>query len=875
VTPDPPRGARWLLRHFLPAATREEIETDLLELFALRTQTRGRPYARRRYYADVISLWRGSLRIPARTRQRSAVIATLIQDLTYAARLFRRSPAVVGVTILGLGVAIGVSTSIFSFLNAVALRPTGIIDPSSAVRVLRVFQGGSSTSWPYAEFDRLRDTATNVTLAASLSDTVFFSTKPNVDSGQTAQATFVTGEYLAALNNRVTIGRLFTPMDDVIGAPPVAVLSHGFWSRRLGADPAIVGREIWINGAPWTVIGVARRGFMGTTDGAPSLWAPIATYHIALGGLPIQRSSSARLNVVGRIARVTAAAQAEAALMVAAAGVGNALGEPDGERLTGVRFEPAASRIMRGEAAMIALVSAIVMIAIGLLVLLACVNVANLLLASAIARQRELGVRLALGASRGRIVRQLLTESVSLGIAGGMLGLLLTIWLVPVLTRVMNAPGSLDVSADLRVYLFLAAISILAGLGAGLAPTRQTLRDAVRSPLKGIGAHGGGAAPSRKPRGILIGTQAAASLVFLVLAALLTRGMLRAATIEIGFDASRLLVVAPVVGRAAEDKEVARSLWELALERARAVPGVQAASLAAQSPFGDSSTVTIFKRAGSRYVIYHNATGADYFSLLGLRLVRGRAYTPEEVAGKAQVAVISETLARDFFPGEDPIGQPLNRILEQSHRIIVGVAANVITARLRELGAAIVYQPLEPTLQARLMVRTSGPPEAFIQSLRTALQPIDSRMRLDVRPVGEAVQKQLAEPRALASLAGLLAFIALALAVVGIYGVTTFVVGQRRQEIGVRMACGANAVDVMQLLLRDSLRPVVLGLGGGLIIAAVASRVFTGVLYGLSSADPVAFGGAVFILATAAACAVIVPTRRAAAAEPASVLREL
>jgi predicted permease len=686
---------------------------------------------------------------------------------------------------------------------------------------------------------------------------------------------FVSGSYLPVLNSRVTRGRVLTPSDDVPGAPPVAVLSHAFWSRRLGADPSVVGRAVWLNGATFTVAGVSERGFTGTTDTAPSLWAPIASYHIALGGPPIDRTPTARVNVVGRILVDMPHEQAQAVLSAIASTAGGSLPGSDRERLSGVRFERADSRVKRGEAALLVLVFAIVTIVIGLVVLLACVNVANLLLASAISRQREMSVRLALGASRDRIVRQLLTESVSLGIAGGAIGLLMTMWLVPVLAAASNAPDSIDFAADLRVYLFLGATSVVAGLGAGLVPARHTMHDDLASPLKGArGPAAGGARPQRL-RSTLIAVQAAASIVLLVLAALLTRGMLRAAHVDIGFDAARLLTISPAFGRGIYDEKGAKAYWDLALARARAVPGVRLASLSSHSPFASASSVTIFEHGGRRYTIYHNATDADYFETVGLRTVRGRTYTSAEAADSAQVAVISETLARDFFPGEDPIGQPLNRVIEGSPRVVIGVIANAITARLRELGSAAVYYPTESTLASKMMVRTSGPPEALIQSLRSALHPIDTRIRLEIQPVSEAVQRQLAEPRTLATLAGMLAGIALALAVVGLYGVTAFLVGQRRHEISVRIACGATAGDVVRLLVRDSLRPVVLGLAAGLFVAMVAGRLFAGVLYGVSSADPLAFGTAAVVLLVAALGAVIVPTHRAAAVEPASVLREL
>jgi predicted permease len=859
------------------AERRDEIEADLGELFESRRLARGARYASRRYYGDVISLWRNARGRTDRGTTAAALRASalaLLQDLDYATRLFRRNPVIVTVVVAGLGVAIGVGTSVFSLLNSMVLRQVGIVDPANTVRVLRGFDHGLSTSWPFPEYQRLREASTHIELTATVRDTISFGTQATTDTEEVAYPMFVTGNYFSVLNDRMTLGRALSDMDDRAGAPPVMVLSHAFWQRRLGGDPTIIGRDFRLNGSLFTVVGVAEQGFRGTTDTPPSLWAPLASYHLAAGGLAIDRSPSVRVQVLGRLRQGPARAQAEALLSGVAAGIGAEQFDAAGQRFTHIRFAAADRRINRSESAAIALVFSIAIVAILLIVLVACVNVAQLLLASAVARQRELGVRLALGASRGRLRRQLLTESVALGIISGAIGLMLTIWLVPILAKALHAPAAIDFSPDPAVYLFLMSVSILAGVGAGLIPARRTLRHEVTVSLQGSGTRTDGTPRPQRVRGMLIGLQAAVSLVLLVMAALLTRGMVRASAIDVGFDAGHLLAISSPFTRGTPP-EAAAAYWDGALARAIAVPDVVAASLSNQSPFGEGSTVTIFTRGSARYTVYQTRTTADYFTTLGLGVVRGRTYTREEVAESAHVAVVSDTIARDFFVGEDPIGQRLDRVIENSPHIIIGVVANAITARLRELGSAAVYTPLGSFTDAKMLVRTTGPPEHMIHSLRTALLSVDSRMQLDIQPVSRAVSDQLAEPRRIASLAGVLAGLALALAVIGMYGVTAFVVGQRRKEISVRMAVGASAPDVVRWLVRDSLRPVLVGLTVGLIAALGASRIFSGALYGLSSLDPVAFGGAMAVLLAAAACAVIVPARRAAVAEPASLLREL
>ena len=739
----------------------------------------------------------------------------------------------------------------------------------------------------------MRHAARSVRLEASLGAAASVGMSPGADAPDTASLMFVSGGYLPALTARAALGRVLGPADDAPGAPAVAVLSHIWWARRLGADASVVGRQIWFNGTPLTVVGVTERGFTGTADTPPAIWVTLAAYHRVYGGPPLDRLSSTTVTVVGRVSQGVSNAEAEAELSTVAVSSGAGRQQPDpgaessgmppraGDRapapeeevVTGVRFESFAGRSGKNASAIV-LVVVLMTTAIGLVLLLACVNVANLLLASAIARRSEIGVRLALGASRGRIARQLLTESLSLGLVGGATGLLFTIWLVPIFGAVAHAPITIDLAPDLRVYLFLGLVSVVAGFGAGLAPARHAMRDAPMSPLKGVSAREGAARPSRL-RSALVGTQAAASIVLLVFAALLTRAMVRATEVEVGFDAGRLLTVTPAFGRGTHDAAGANAYWDLALERVRALPGVDSASLAGSPPFAGASRVTIFRRAGGRYTVYHNDTRADYFATLGLRPVRGRTYTADEVAGRAEVAVISETLARDFFPGEDPLGQSLDRIVERSRAIIIGVVSNAITARLRELGSATIYEPMRETLGARMVIRSRGAPDALIPSVRSALHPIDPRVRLGITPVSDGLREQLAEPRTLAALAGALACLAVALAIVGLYGVTAFIVGQRSQEISVRVALGASGSDIMRLLLGDSLRPVLFGLGAGVLVALLGSRVLAGTLYGIGSSDPLAFGAAVLVLLSAAILAVVFPTRRGARLDPASVLRQL
>jgi hypothetical protein len=658
-----PPGLGTLLLRLIPLGSRRaEVEADLLELFGERATSRGLRYARLRYYGDVLSLWRtrqAPVMHPSVPGSRAAFLREVGQDLSYALRLMRRSPAVVAIVVLGLGLAIGVSTSVFSFLNAVTFRPTGIVDPASTARVMRAYADGSGTSWHYSEYQLLREGAPSVSLDAWFRDDASIAFAPGSETPATTSVMFVTGGYLGNLNNRAARGRLLTPEDDVPGAAPVVVVSHNLWTRTLSSDPGIVGRTIWLNGLGFTVVGVATRGFTGINDSSPTIWAPVASYHLAVGGPAVDRNAALMVNVVARVGPGISRSQAQAELSAVATSILNNRLDSSDQPLTGVTLPLLTDPVDRADAAQNALVVAIVMSVIGLVLLLAC------------------------------------------------------------------------------------------------------------------------------------------------------------------------------------------------------------------------SRVTIFGRGSRRYTIYHNDTSAEFFETVGLRAVRGRTYTAAEVADRAPVAVISARLARDFFGGEDPVGQSLARVIEGSSAIVIYVVSDAVTARLREMASAAIYQPMNETLGAKMIVRSAGPPEALIQSIRSALHPLDPRARLVVGLVGEGLQQQISEPRALATIAGALAVIALALAVVGLYGVTAFVVGRRAQEIGLRIALGANCRDVVQFLLSDSLRPVMIGMVGGIVAALLVGRVFAGVLFGVAPADPIAFVSAILVLTAAALAAVIVPTRRASSIDPAAVLRQL
>jgi predicted permease len=632
----------------------------------------------------------------------------------------------------------------------------------------------------------------------------------------------------------------------------------------------VIGREIWLNGKPVTIVGVTPRTFTGFTDQPPSLWAPFASYEVLYGGSPLNRSSVVGVDIRGRIPPGVTREQAQADLSGVAAAVASTT--PGLGTTAGVRLDPAGSRFSGPDSGIMVLTVTIVLVVLALVVLLACVNVANLQLASAIARSREIGVRLALGAARSRIIRQLVTESLALGLTAGIIGLTLAIWLSPMLASVVRLPVTVDLTPDARVFLFVSILSILAGVGAGLAPARHGTRGDLMTPLKGDAPRDGSRRPGRT-RSILIGVQAAASLVLIVLAALLTRATVRATQVNIGFDAEHLLAAAPDFTRERYDNAKGRAYWMAALDRLRGLPGVQSASLALYSPYGGARTMSQVVRDSRSVTVYSNEVRPDYFSTLGLRIVRGRPFTDAELSGDARVAMVSESMAREFWPGQDAIGQSL-KPFDGSNDLVVGVVSDAITEHHRERSAAILYRPLRQYESARVVIRTQGAPEGMVPVVRDALRTIDPGVRLEMSLPASTLRDQIEEPRILAGLAAGLAALALALAIVGIYGVTSFVTGQRTREIGVRVAVGASRHDVLRLLLRDGLRPIAIGMAAGTVVALLGGQLMAGVLYGVGGSDPVAFGAAIALLLVSAAAAVLIPARRAAAVDPAFVLRQ-
>ena len=883
-----PRAARWLLR--LSPVRREmraEVEDDLHELFVERRRDRGLVHAHWRLYHDLASLWRRPRRVVDAAARRStlALLHDVRIDLTYAARLFARQPAILLLTMVGLSLGLGISTATFSIVNAAVLRGEGVVDPDRAPGILRTTDRSLSTTWTYDEFLHLREGSTGMQVEAVLTETALVRTTAAEADPPSMALGFVSGGFFAATGGRVLAGRSLEAADEHHAAPPPVVVSFVFWTSRLSRDPAVIGRTIQIGRTGATIVGVAERRFSAPNN--RMLWMPLTAYG-AVYEAPGKRTPDAGIQVFGRLLPGVPLAAAEAQLSGVAAALPRVPTADDSALRVRLDRHAGLGRVSSSDALAI---TVLLFAVIGLVLLLACANVATVLISTAIARDREMGVRAALGASRWRIVRQLVTESIALGTIAAAIGFVVASWSLPTIGAMFEAPAGADFAPDLTVYLFLAIVTLITGAGAGLAPAWHARGADLLTPLKGEGAHQNRLAP-RRLRSALVMTQAAVSLLLIVLAALFVRATFRAAAIDVGFDATGLYAVSPGLGSASgNDGARMKNFWARAIPDLQAIPGIAAVTLSELTPFGGAIRTSTTGDQPPR-VVQFNRTGAAYFETMGLRILAGRTYTRDEVAAGIPVAVVSESLARAYWHGQSPLGEMVPQeiaippamamgpggasLIPKPRPVVIGVAADVITERLHERNRFAVYEPLDRAGEglAEALIRVAPGTTGVIDQARQQLRAIDPQADVRIASVAARLQQEAARPRMLATLTAVVGIIAIVLCVIGLYGLTASLVGQRAREMGVRAALGAAAPDLLRLLMWDSLRPVVVGLAVGAGAALLASRVMAAsMFFGVSPQDPMAFAGAAVILLAAAILAVLVPARRAAAVDPAVVLR--
>jgi predicted permease len=824
----------------------------------------------------------------------TARLDSVAQDIGFALRTMRRNPAFTAVAVISLALGIGANTTIFTLLNAVLLAPLPVARSSELVvayttdRVSTVGGLGGLLPMSYLNFKDLREENQYLTDMAAYSMPVPVSL---VAAGEPQQgfAELVTGTYFAVLGVEPELGRFFLSHEDTTpGRNPVVVLSHGCWRRRFGGDRAVIGRTVSLNGAAFTVIGVTREGF----NGVNSLFSPDAWVPSAMAGtvLPIQMRAwmnerrALLFFVAGRLRPGATVGQAEANLETLAAALEREYPEPNRGRSVALR-RLAEATIFPGFRDTFVRGGAVLMTIVGLVLLIACANVANLLVARGAARRQEVAVRLALGASRARLAQQLVTESLLLAALGGALGLVIAsaardgIWS---LRPPFLAQNLVNLTFDGRVFAFTALASVATGLVFGLIPARLALRADVIGPLKDE-SRGSGPSRGRAVIGrVLVTAQVALSVVALVAAGLFLRSLERANDIDPGFDVEHVAVVGVNPGQAGYDGARAAAFYRTVRDRVASGAGVDSAAWASAAPLSGGLLRTVIKEGedpgstAGRNMVTTIVSGPAYFQTIGIPLLHGRDFTDADREGSVRVAIVNQTFADRVWPGGDPIGKRFRFYTDAFHHQVIGVAKTSKYMLLGEDPQPAAYVPLEqnPADTMVLILKTRGTPGAVLGAAQHDIRAIDARVPItNPFTLREVVRQSLWPARLAAILLGALGTLALALASVGVYGVVAYAVAQRTREIGVRMALGADRSRVLSMVLRQAMGPVGLGIAIGVAGALAVSRLAARLLYGLRATDPLTFAGVTALLLLVALVASWIPAWRASRLDPLRALR--
>ena len=809
--------------------------------------------------------------------RRVEVLATIRQDLAFAARTLRKAPTFTLVALLTLALGIGASTAIYSVVQAVLLRPLPFQEPERLVQLWLSNPGQqverSDISLP--DFHIWRDETQAFSSLAAYRHSESGLALTGMGDPERLSTAYVTGDFFRTLGVSAARGRVLLPEEDSIGRNRVALLSHAAWMRLFGGDPAAVGRTLTLDGEPFAIVGIAPREFRYPAENV-DLWVPRSV--IPESGIPSHRWNRVYA-VIGRLAPGATMAQAQAEIRTFAQRIADEF--PDANAgYTTVLTRPIREAIV-GDVRPALLV---LLAAVGLVLLVSCVNVANLLLARGTTRARELAIRTALGAGRGRIVRQLLTESLVLAVLGGALGVALAAWGARALVALSAEylPRAADVRLDAGVLLFALALSVLTGVAFGLVPALRTtstdpqadLREGNRGSTEG----GGG----QRLRLGLVAAEVALAVLLVIGAGLALRSFARLTNVHPGFEPEHTLVARFILQAEQFDgSEEQLAAYDRMLERVRALPGVTAAGMTKNAPMrgtGEQRTFTIpgrpLPRQGEEPTAMAHPVTPDYFRAMGIPLLEGEDMRIVPADTSALIVIVNEALARQHWPGESAVGKAI-RIGDYDWRVI-GVVGDVRGAALDEPPEPVLYVPrvVMPRSVAALAVRTAGDPAALAPAVARAIREVVPDQPItEITPMSEIVADTVAAPRVLAVLLALFGLLALVLAVIGLYGVVSYVVSQRTQEIGIRMALGAEPRSVVRMMVRRGLAPIGIGLVAGIALALAATRLLRGLLYEVSPTDPATFAAVSAVLLLAATLAAWLPSRRAARIAPATALR--
>ena len=814
-----------------------------------------------------------------------------LQDLRYAVRLLRRNPLFALTAVLSLAIGIGANTTIFTIANALLFKPPlGVADASRLVDVGRSQDGQGFDNGSYSNYldIRARNTVFSGIYAYRLGPEPM--SLRGKDGVERIYGEMVSTNYFNVLGTPPHIGRLFTSDDsEQPAATPLAVLSHRFWMRRFNGDPAIVGQTLVLNGRPFMVIGVTPEGFHGTTVLTSDLWVPVNMVGELASRLPpaiLTSRESAWLVMGARLKPGVTVGQAQAEL----ANIGRALEQefPDANRGRGLRV--VASSPVPGDGTPVAAFMAVLMAIVMLVLAIACANVAGVLLARATTRRREIAVRLAIGAGRGRLIRQMLVESTLLFLIGGSGGLVLARLMTGALLSLLPAvplPIDVTLALDGRAVVFTLTLSLVAAILSGLAPAFHASRAEVVGALKSD-TQGG---PERIwLRHAFVVSQVALSIVLVVGAALFARALQRASEIDPGFDPHGVELATLDLSLGGYTADTGRVFARELIRRVRETPGVQAAALSAVMPLGDRgiglgglAVPGVELRNGRRFFdVDWNVITPGYFATMKMALLTGRDFSDADREGTPSVVIVNETAARQWWPRQDALGKTL---LQETGRpdapdavrtlTVVGVARDSKYRNLGEDPRPFVYVPIQQQYMSRTVIaarsahgqRLAGELRALLASMNPNL-PIVQALTFDAYS-----QLGLLPQRIAASVAGSLGLVGVLLAAIGIYGVTAYMVSSRTREIGIRMALGAERASVVRMVLRQGLTLTMIGAAIGLAVAAAASRLLGSLLFGVGATDPLTFIGSTLLFFVVGAAACYVPARRATAIGAMDALR--
>ena len=812
-------------------------------------------------------------------------MSTLIADIRYSVRSLLKNPGLTLAAVLSLGLGIGANTTIFTWVQAVLFRPIPVAaDPGSLRIAAMENREGQSRSWSYPNFTDFRDRVTTMDVVAQDDQTYSIAVDRTAEG---AWGALVSGNYFEVMGVRAAAGRLFTAQDDVTpGGHPVAVISYSYWQRRFSGDAGVVGKQVTINNAPITIIGVAPEGFIGSFLGVSSAaWVPMAMQKEMMGGDRMNQRGNGWFQSIVRLRPGVSQAQAQSeAASIMAQLAQEYKDSNDGRRLRIVQTWEAPF----GAATVLAPILAVLSTLVALVLVIACANVANLLLSKAVSRRREVAVRLSLGASRMRLVRQLLTESMLLALVAGIGGIAMAYWTMDVIMAFVppvDMPIDLGLRMDGTTLLFALVVSTITGLVFGLAPALQASSSQTINALKEEGRAGSGGRTTGRLRNALVIAQVAVCLILLVGATLFLRSFVAAQSLSPGFETDHVVTASVDMFASGYTGERHREFQRRALEAVEAVPGVRSVAFGTRVPlgFGGNSSTGIgvegyTPRENEEIVISYTTVGPKYFETMGIPVREGREYAESDSTNAQGVIVINEAMARRYWPTGGALGGQI-RLGGKTLAQVIGVVADSKYTSINERPLPQLFFPLArgEASTLRMFVRTNGDPGPMVAEVRNAIRGLDATLPVyDARTLSEHMQVAVFAQKMAANLLGAMGVLALLLAAIGLYGVMAYAVSQRTQELGIRLALGASPGSLLSMIVGQGMKLTAIGLTIGLVVALGAFGSIGAVrtlLPGISPLDPLTFVVVPTVLASIALLASWIPGRRAGKVDPLVALR--